>query len=609
MGNKKNIDKLFQDQFKSFEAVPDDAMWDAIQDKLDENNSNKKRMPIWMMFSSIAAILVVFVALSISLSSENESTEKVVIALENKELFRKDKYASEEKEVRVLSPVNYGSGNIIDSGFKGNKSNAVFTGVVAFENVKVGLLEETENALKSVVLVSKKSKASNSNSINKNYKTQPVKSDNILNINGGLGERNSDEIALENTKSVGLNDDENVKNNNQSGLKESVLSSSGELMTVSKNLATQYVTSSTSEASVENKDIHEVLGQNINVIDARFVVGKSAVTSGNFQGGSLVNNPKIESDIVLAKAEGHVGSDDDVVELVDDGNSEGLNLSKDTNEEEECIDEEIEKPLEKTIEDAIAELEGKQENEDDEEVEFAFGKWEIAPSIAPVYYNTLSSGSPINSELSGNKKTGKINMSYGLGVGYSINKKLTLRTGINKVSLGFDTEDVAVNRNSETINGTRGVGNINLSPAAASLNIASSESFSIAQIPSSYTSLYNSSLNQRLGYLEVPLELSYKVSNKKMKIDVIAGMSTFFLNENDIYTETNGVESHIGEANNLNKISYSTNVGIGFNYKISKAFNFNFEPMFKYQLNAFSNDSGSFKPYILGVYTGFSFKF
>ena len=68
-------------------------------------------------------------------------------------------------------------------------------------------------------------------------------------------------------------------------------------------------------------------------------------------------------------------------------------------------------------------------------------------------------------------------------------------------------------------------------------------------------------------------------------------------------------ETHIGEANNINQISYSTNIGLGFNYNISKSFNFNFEPTFKYQLNAFSNDSGNFKPYIIGVYTGFSFKF
>ena len=36
---------------------------------------------------------------------------------------------------------------------------------------------------------------------------------------------------------------------------------------------------------------------------------------------------------------------------------------------------------------------------------------------------------------------------------------------------------------------------------------------------------------------------------------------------------------------------------------------FNLEPTFKYQLNAYDNTSGNFNPYIIGVYTGFSYKF
>ena len=67
--------------------------------------------------------------------------------------------------------------------------------------------------------------------------------------------------------------------------------------------------------------------------------------------------------------------------------------------------------------------------------------------------------------------------------------------------------------------------------------------------------------------------------------------------------------TYIGEANNLNNMSYSTNLGIGLEYKLSKSLNFNFDPMFKYQLNAFSNDAGNFKPYILGIYSGLSYRF
>ena len=37
--------------------------------------------------------------------------------------------------------------------------------------------------------------------------------------------------------------------------------------------------------------------------------------------------------------------------------------------------------------------------------------------------------------------------------------------------------------------------------------------------------------------------------------------------------------------------------------------NLNLEPVFKYQLNTFTNTSGDFRPYFVGFYTGLSFKF
>ena len=62
-------------------------------------------------------------------------------------------------------------------------------------------------------------------------------------------------------------------------------------------------------------------------------------------------------------------------------------------------------------------------------------------------------------------------------------------------------------------------------------------------------------------------------------------------------------------SNNLNNIHFSTNLGIGLKYSFMKSFEFNLEPTVKYQLNTYSSDSGDFKPYFLGVYSGVSYKF
>jgi hypothetical protein len=94
-----------------------------------------------------------------------------------------------------------------------------------------------------------------------------------------------------------------------------------------------------------------------------------------------------------------------------------------------------------------------------------------------------------------------------------------------------------------------------------------------------------------------------------MGLNVIGGFSSFFLNSNELFSETNDSRTLIGEAVNVNRVSYSANFGLGLHYKMTKKINFNFEPMFKYQINTFNNTSGDFKPFFIGVYTGVGFKF
>jgi hypothetical protein len=65
----------------------------------------------------------------------------------------------------------------------------------------------------------------------------------------------------------------------------------------------------------------------------------------------------------------------------------------------------------------------------------------------------------------------------------------------------------------------------------------------------------------------------------------------------------------MGEANNINDLNFSTNFGVGINYKFSSKLQFSVEPIFKYQLNTFSNTAGNFQPFSVGVFSGFSLRF
>jgi len=55
----KNIDRLFQENLKDYEVSPPNKVWNAIEKQLAAP-SKKRRTPIWIKISSIAALLVLF---------------------------------------------------------------------------------------------------------------------------------------------------------------------------------------------------------------------------------------------------------------------------------------------------------------------------------------------------------------------------------------------------------------------------------------------------------------------------------------------------------------------------------------------------------------------
>ncbi|GAA4295641.1 hypothetical protein [Aestuariibaculum suncheonense] len=240
-------------------------------------------------------------------------------------------------------------------------------------------------------------------------------------------------------------------------------------------------------------------------------------------------------------------------------------------------------------------------------------RWSIAPNVAPVYFNSLGEGSSLDQQFVKNSKTGEVNMSYGINASYAINKKVRIRSGINRVNLGYNTNDVVVYESTAFSSSSGIMKNVNptgVKNNESTLTVISSNNISEAsKAPETFKS-FNTSLNQSFGFIEVPLEIEYAITDKKLGINVIGGFSSLFLNNNEVYSQPiNGSRTYIGEAVNINNVSYSANLGLGLNYKVTKKLDLNLEPMFKYQINTFENTSGDFKPYFIGVYSGFSIKF
>lgn len=279
-----------------------------------------------------------------------------------------------------------------------------------------------------------------------------------------------------------------------------------------------------------------------------------------------------------------------------------------TLKENKDIDIIVSNKKDESIEDAIAKANPTNEEEKEEQP----NRWNISPNVAPVYFNSLGKGSSIDNQFVNNGKSGDVNMSYGISGSYAINDKIKIRAGVNKVDLGYSTDGVIAFRDVNSFN-TNADGaelkNINFTSQRKSDAYMSTSNINTGSAPQFVLSDSKGSLEQQFGYIEVPLELEYSIINSRFGMNVIGGFSTLFLNNNKVYSVLENERSLLGDANNINSTSYSANFGLGFDYNISHTLKLNLEPMFKYQINTFTNTSGDFRPYFIGVYTGFSFKF
>ena len=247
--------------------------------------------------------------------------------------------------------------------------------------------------------------------------------------------------------------------------------------------------------------------------------------------------------------------------------------------------------------------------------ELKLNRWQLTPNVAPIYFSSTSNGSPLDSKLSANAKEYTTNYSYGLGINYALTKKINLRSGVNVFSVGYNTNGISFEQTTkssrmENIDPTAQGAFIQIKPVGATATTVYSRAANAQAINNDvFSNKFEGSLNQRFGYFEMPLELSYKIIDKKIGVEFIGGMSTLLLNQNEVMLNSTSMNMKIGEATNLNRVHFSGNLGLGLKYSFWKKIDARIEPVFKYQIRTFTNDVGDFKPYVFGVYSGISYSF
>ncbi|MGR7812841.1 hypothetical protein [Lacinutrix undariae] len=531
MSDKKNIDRLFQEKFKNFEATPDPAVWEQINTSLHGEKRKRRVFAIWWKIGGIAALLVL-----------------------------------------------------------------LFTvGIVSYTN-----LETPEN---TTPLVNSSSEENNSKTIKNNTKAIDTTTDTTIISDNEAADKITNTTSKNTTitdTANNLKDDSEVLNSENSGVKKKSNTAHRPTNTVvtTKTKSKNTVATTNLKNSLEDKQIQKT--SNTNVSNTQKTATKSPSETN-----------KLSSLNTLSAIENRKKETQNNLKNLPEHNKSTVTVAKSASEEDknnietpETITKSVAET--KTIEDAIKENDSIEKTIENTQ---KLSRWSIAPTVAPVYFNSLGKGSSLDDQFVNNSKNSDVTMSYGLNGSYAVNNKIKVRLGVHKVDLSYTTNNVITYKKAEINQGNSRVGNIKFNESASENSIMSAQIFNNLSSPESINSLNKNSINQQFGFIEIPLEIEYALISNKFGVNVIGGFSTFFVNKNEIYSVTNTSRTRIGEATNMNDISYSANIGFGVNYKLSNKLNINLEPQFKYQIETFSNTSGEFQPYFIGVYSGLSYKF
>ncbi|MEL1246936.1 hypothetical protein [Flavobacterium helocola] len=552
MKDNKNIERLFQEKFKDFEALPPQDSWDIIASRLNEKKKKKRILPIWFPFSGIAASLFIIGSLIWNFSGESNTTE---VPNSNNTIVNTEDSKGNSNNSNITSPNN--EAIVYDS--QSNEENLD-------KKSNNSINQYNEKSIDEKLVKSKlKNNSSRRNGLVSNGKLQNDidASSNQKGFKKGKNNFKKQSSSVTNSEKALVANTEKNKAKRKSKSKSNKNNSDFENLFDDNNV----VDNNREDKNAINKE----------TIDA-FFENKTSNTTTITNNDSIIKQTN-NSDVVVSN------------EIITQDSTLVAEVSKETNLLEELLKE-------------------KEAGKNEDEKEEKRSKWAISTNASPVYFNSLAQGSSIDQQFDSNSKNYATTLSLGIAGSYAINNKLSLKTGVNNINISYNTNDVLFDARINTVENN--IPTISRNPEASNM-VFSSKVGNVETLSGDVENVIIENnvgaLQQNISYIEVPLELSYKLLDKKFGIEVIGGMSTLFLNQNNISLLANGIEMEVGRANNLNSIHFSSNVGLGFKYSFWKSFNANFQPMFKYQINTFSENSGNFKPYFIGLYTGISFSF
>lgn len=261
--------------------------------------------------------------------------------------------------------------------------------------------------------------------------------------------------------------------------------------------------------------------------------------------------------------------------------------------------------------------------------------WKVGVQVAPGYssynsdYNTLYASNMTRSVDASHAGVGG-----GVSVQYKTSRRLRIesgmyysRTGDKQESSGrelFSFADYGESNSSTAplklynnavqlsdgrvgLNSTAGVIRLNASSVNAEF-IALPERN--GELDNSFSMLTSGGFAQVFDFMEVPLNVRYRLIDARLALELFSGISTNFIVGNNVYLDNAAGQQKVGSTSDISPVTFSGMAGIALIYPLGKHFSFSMEPQANYWLNSLNkSNSVEFRPWRVGIQTGLFYEF
>lgn len=561
MEAKKDIGKAFREKLDGLDTQPNDALWGAISQSLDEKDKKKKFPFFWFYIISCTVISITAIAFVLSnLAGSNKKNPEIKPdSIENTisagESITKESSVSEKNSAKGAHQSN-----------KLSAGDSVSTESASSVSIDKNAANEKNGGV-SVATSIQKNKASQSKTLQSNPQHNSAESESYATGN------------THNSRS------KNRKHSSKSGTVAATSTGQTAGNPNSKQSQSYAQTDTKNGKTSGNTTLPTDSGNNSN---------NNSDNSGNkTTSANTTINVEPTSDNSNTSASGK----ENTTSAIDTKTIGELNTLTAADSTKTVVDS-LKIPIADTKEDE------KKENKKDSIPPVPFKKFSVFAYGGPSYFTFPDRAIVTDSTTSGINT--KSTTRFGILFSYRFSHKLSVRAGVSSYKLKQSASGIKLNY---AMSGGSSTDPAQLIPTPDFTWIDYQQPFGtnsgviISTLGDNYQAIIN--IDRELSYIEIPLEIGYNLFDKRFGVDVFGGGSMLLLNKNKVTAYNEMGQMYLGEWNATAKTSFTGTLGLGLHYKFTPSLQLNAEPVFNYYFNTYKDS----KPYSFTFRLGLQYNF